>query len=484
MASLFRDPLFLAPNPCRLLIIAPDNFLGILQPLIDHKNATGMPSFAISLEEIVGKNTDKLNHPLKIKKLIAKAHEQHGTWYVMLAGDASLIPVKHRYVKQTDGGLSVGYDGTYNPSDNYYANLYRPGGDNNVFSDWDDNKDGKFNEQDWGLSPDSVNPDNVDGYPHISVGRIPAHNETEMNIYTQKIINYEKGLFNPLENSFSFIADLKLPGLASCNSVWYDSQISSLKDSSIKFFEANTVNNVTKPPYSIFNSKWHYMQAFTSKWVVHFGHGYPNGWGIDNMNDHYISTETEDWCISKSNYFPIILSGGCETGLFMPNAPNGIYRGLNPDVAHHFWTIKNDPPFKSFVVDCGENDTPVGNETYLQWPVTLPLPNPYDFESESLSYAKGRTFAHPWLCNSAEGGAIAYVGSSLVHQGGEFEPVLFSKMLLYANTMNVLGDIWAQACRDYFSKNLFPNQDLGSVRIFLSYMHLFGDPSLRLRQVV
>ena len=209
------------------LIIAPDEFAETLRALVDHKNRTNMPAHLVKLSAIVQAQTDPSTHPLAIKQLIAQGHEQFGMSYVLLAGDASRIPVRHRFIRQPDGGAKEGMTGTYNRTDNYYANLYRPGGKAAGFSDWDENRDGKYNEQIWSLSPATNNPDGVDGYPHVAIGRVPAHTIGDIANYVQKVVEYEEGLRARAINAFSFLCDND-PGLGSrqrCEDViegkWY-----------------------------------------------------------------------------------------------------------------------------------------------------------------------------------------------------------------------------------------------------------------------
>jgi len=224
MASPFQA----APNPCRLLVIAPDEFAEALSPLMLHKNRTGMPAHLVKLSEIVGTSSDPSTHPIAIKKVITQGHEEFGVWYVMLAGDAGKIPVRHRFVRQQDGGAAEGLDGTYNPTDNYYANLYAPGGKSAGFSTWTGNSDGKYNESIWALSPATNNPDNVDGFPHVAVGRVPAHTAQDVTNYVRKVIEYEEGLRARCINAFSFLSDHGLSGSReACDSIINLSKIDS-----------------------------------------------------------------------------------------------------------------------------------------------------------------------------------------------------------------------------------------------------------------
>src|SRR5260370_39935392 len=114
----------------------------------------------------------------------------------MLAGDASLFPCRSRFVREADdpkeGGWAGWHDGTYRPSDLYYASLYHHPG--SQLDTGDANANNKYNEQQWtndqGLAV-SYNPDNVDGYPDVAVGRISAHTAAELQTYLQRVVAYQ-----------------------------------------------------------------------------------------------------------------------------------------------------------------------------------------------------------------------------------------------------------------------------------------------------
>jgi hypothetical protein len=473
------------PNPCRLLVIAHEEFAQAIQPLVDHKNRTGMPTFMVTLAQIVrplinNPQTDVRTHPLAIKKLIAQAHEQFGVYYVMLVGDASKIPTRHRFVREPDPNIS-GLDGTYNPTDFYYANLYKSGGQAAGFSDWDANKDGKFNEELWlGGSTQRHNPDQVEGFLDVAVGRIPAHTAQDVTNYVIKVIEYEEGLRMRGNDAFTFLSDnaLDTSGQTS-DSIITEAGLETLPNANVTRFLANTTSPMPSPKWQKMDSVGKEYATFTAKWTIHIGHGNSGAWGIGlsdgrNIDNNYVKNpKLSRWNVKNSYSLPIVLSAGCETGQFLPNAgytPDGVYRGLNPDKAR--W-IERDAVTKK----AADMRIPVPN-----WPMYTPEPHPYDF-----AYSAGRTFAHAWLCDSPTGGAIAYAGATVTHQGAMYGRDFFLRIVRQIKNRNILGDIWAQAARDYFTDKLYANSEydvLGTARIYLSIQTLFGDPSLRLTPVI
>ena len=312
----------------------------------------------------------------------------------------------------------------------------------------------------------------MDGYPHVAVGRVPAHIAQDVANYVRKVIEYEEGLRAKCINAFSFLSDHILPGSReACDNIINLSKIDSLANAEVqRFYGSNTPLDSAPPAdWQQFGSPASQVAAFTAKWLVHIGHGWNTGWDIalsgnQKIDDPYI----RGWNAGASYAYPIVLSAGCDTGQFLNWAPQHKYRGLNPDKSYWFWFHQGEKKVE---------DREAGQT--LSWPLTPPVPHPYDFPTESA-----RTFAHAWLCENATGGAIAYSGATLVHQGGAYGADLFLRFVRQAGAMNVLGDLWTQAQRDYFTDKLHMDMITGSPRIYLGIQTLFGDPSLRLTPVI
>ncbi|KAA0001431.1 MAG: hypothetical protein FE048_05425 [Thermoplasmata archaeon] len=155
-----------------LIIISPSIFANALRPLVKHKEAYGIKTKLVTLNDIynsiyfTSKGRDVAE---KIKYFIKDAIEQWGIKYVLLAGDADALPV--RYVSHDAVGIF--------PSDMYYADIFSSNGS---FCSWDMDRDGIFGER---------KEDKIDGYPDVAIGRLPASTNGEMQILVQKILGYE-----------------------------------------------------------------------------------------------------------------------------------------------------------------------------------------------------------------------------------------------------------------------------------------------------
>jgi len=458
------DPIAGAAAETRLLVVGPSQFAEPLRRLVAHKNATGMSAFFLTME-VVRASPGK-DDPERLKRLIERMHREKGTWYVMLAGDAGLIPVAHRFVAASPSDQNAYLDGTYNPSDLYYADLYRFGRSQRELDDWDLSGDGRLNYQVWDTSKDvanSINPDNVDGYPEVAVGRIPAHSAEEMDVYVDKVISYETGKAGiGLKSGYGFVADKNYPG-----------STGSLDALVADIFGPQPSKTVLKVginfgPNDKLGASWVDGKFATvdvlpalSGWLTYVGHGSPSGWGISENSKTYDNEHVRGL---QNTPLPIVYAAACETGAFKPWVPYGPYVDVN-GTTRHIWV---DVPTKKAW------DALLG--IAYPFPVPVPAPSPYD-----LPQAQGRSFASAWLLDHANGGAIAYFGETVVKPNSFAVELAHYILESYERSgYRVLGDIYADGQRRYFSMHARDENVFGHPRIYLGIMTLFGDPSLRL----
>ena len=163
-----------------LLIITPEDFSRLLQPLIAHKNAMGISTKCVTLDEVYDRMFwDGRDNPEKIKYFIKTAYDQWGISYVLLVGDYKTIPVRYVYNADIEGYAEPCFI-----SELYYADLYDAIGE---FSTWDSNENGVYGE--W--LGDRAGDKNIDLYPDVSIGRLACKNAIEVKIMVNKIIEYE-----------------------------------------------------------------------------------------------------------------------------------------------------------------------------------------------------------------------------------------------------------------------------------------------------
>jgi Peptidase family C25 len=478
-----------APNPLAglgnstLLIIAPEEFLDALQPLVQHKNSTGMPANAVSIAQLTA-SFPGADDPEKIKRGIQYAYEHLSTQYVMLVGDAQWFPTRYLYMRKLSRYYpnhprppSLPVDGVYIPSDLFYASLYhhqinrsqgvdvKPG----PFDDWDADKNGYYNEATW-LDPDNPNPDRVDGYPDVVVARVPAHNAADLSGYVNKIIRYETQ--RPDHLLFTFVADQRYNNSTGISE-------SLLKKSRLKAHsEFLFINNPdANAPSNWVNASSEDVakRINTSIWVSYIGHGSVHGWDGSDFGNKLVKQTAEN------DALPVIFSSGCLTGRFAIEAPFDNEYADTSGVHHSFVPAPGADPDNPSIPAMVDKVSGQGWGAKCQGcnpvPLVAPKPNPYDFDRGG-----NLNFSYPWLIRYPQGGAIAYFGEIGVMEswiGAEFETYMLAA---YQSGERVLGSIYGQGARDYWRHHLGDSgaTDFHSIsRLYLGFLVFFGDPSLR-----
>jgi hypothetical protein len=168
------------PDAYDMVIIAPGMFSEELQPLIAHKNDSGVQTFLKTTEEIYAEYAGR-DEVEQIKYFIKDAIETRGITYVLLVGGAAQLPGRYTHIY-----FPYDYqDYWVFLSDLYYADIY----DESLnFSSWDSNENDVFGEYNW-----YGNYDDVDLYPDVYLGRLACVNESEVITCVSKIITYETG---------------------------------------------------------------------------------------------------------------------------------------------------------------------------------------------------------------------------------------------------------------------------------------------------
>jgi hypothetical protein len=144
-----------------------------LSSLIAHKADTGLKARAVTVEDVYDAYAGRDNAE-KIRTFIRDAYNTWGVDYVLLAGDAHIIPARELYVAEA-GRVHV-------PSDIYYQCL-----------DGDFNADG---DEHWGEPTDGVDGSDVDLLAEVYVGRVPVRNHDELANWVGKSVTAEKAMMN------------------------------------------------------------------------------------------------------------------------------------------------------------------------------------------------------------------------------------------------------------------------------------------------
>ena len=192
-----REPVQSTKQDYDLLIITPQKFQSVLEPLVEHKNTHNMQTTMRTLEDIYDQFTGR-DKPEQIKYAIKNDFEEHGIKYVLLVGglNSYIKAISRDDANQgtLDWHCPVRYTNLYDSgathdsgciSDLYYADFYKIQENETVFEDWDSNGNGIFAE--WV----GTNKDIIDMVPEVYIGRLACANRFEVQIMVNKIIDYE-----------------------------------------------------------------------------------------------------------------------------------------------------------------------------------------------------------------------------------------------------------------------------------------------------
>lgn len=421
-----------------------EDFVSALQPLVQHKNNTGMPTILLTLEEIYEAPALRgRDHPEIIKKAIADAAHRWKIKYVMLVGDSDRFPV--RYTKIYDLGH---WGHGFAPSDLYYADLFDSGGG---FDAWDYDKDGLYGEMQGNFPANmaDLNQDRINLVPDVAVGRVPATSRQELVNYVQKVIDYETTA-NASWFKKALLITGDYPGSNNTND-FVGTQLAS------RSFQLDKQYHDAVWPVTTGAQRWTILENALDAgvgFVSYVGHGAGAGSGKDGgLWGGWYPYDRIPFLNNQSR-LPIIFSAACSTGLF--------HFGSGSYFAKWGFVYSNDL-------------TPVNPNKY-RW-----APEPISFSPET--YDKDSMAEH-FLVKGLQGG-IAFIGSYTGTQGGTHALAKYF-FQAHASGMDVIGDAWNEAITNFVNTNIasltYPGH---SWRTAANYHHvhkmlLFGDPSLRM----
>lgn len=161
--SLLMDPL-LQGGDSQYLIVCDSAYADIMEPLALHHQGRGLTVETAHIQEIVNSfpGSDEAE---KLRNFIRDRYLHHGTVYVLLAGDESLIPVRMVYL------FCEGYADTA-PVDLYFADLD---------GTWDGSGDGEYGQPD----------DDLDLYADVLLGRGLFSTPEEAGVFVDRSLAYQ-----------------------------------------------------------------------------------------------------------------------------------------------------------------------------------------------------------------------------------------------------------------------------------------------------
>ena len=290
-----------------LLIITPSVFLQEFTSFVTHKEHFEVHTKLVTLDEIytsVYFPVTGRDDAEKVKYFIKNALDNWAISYVLLVGGRQYgvnvrwyMPV--RYVEN-----EAWNEKTY-ISDLYFADIYNETG---VFQTWDTNGDNVFGK---------LNVDHMDLHPDVFVGRWACRNRNELKTIIEKTIAYESAP----EKTRRVVL------------VGGDTFNDSETGSNTSYDEGELITNQTADylegyePVRVFSSSG-LVSAKTIRDALgdgasfmHFsGHGWVLYWNTYKHGKEFIASEPGigiwDMPSFKNTQYPIVVWGGCVTGMF------------------------------------------------------------------------------------------------------------------------------------------------------------------------
>ena len=306
-----------------MVVIAPSEFSDDLQPLVEYKNDSSIPTKLVTLNDIyTGKYfpAQGRDDQEKIKYFIKNAIEEWNITYALLAGGENKVPVRMSYVQ--DGGYEISII-----SDLYYADIYKEYGG---FCSWDSNGNDIFGEYNY-----QGRTDIVDLYPDVHLGRLNLRDINEVSGVINKIITYEStGAY--MEDWFK--------NIITCGGDTFDDGAGYCEGEEINQEVINLLNDFNPEKIWATNGKLIIVPNIVnavengSGFLYFSGHGTYQNWATHPKDDFqnwipipvgYTFLHAEQ--LNNGEMLPITYIGGCSNCKFSDNVCFGWSFVKNPD---------------------------------------------------------------------------------------------------------------------------------------------------------
>jgi hypothetical protein len=428
----------------KLLVVTPESFQAALRDYVAYKKKQ-MPTEMVTLESVL-KTSQGVDDPEKLKRYLFKAWKERNVGYVLLVGDADVLPVRFMAL---DRVTPAAFDYAFYPSDLYYSDLAHEDG---TFDDWN-GQHSEFHNGFFGEvrgeknKQDPINYDHITYHPKVAVGRWPVNTPEEVQIVANKTMRYEEGVVRGDKPGMKRAALFSVGG-------WVDSRglmdglantLSGGWSVEKRYYADRRRNDNTPPPDET------QLDSLLNEGLgllIHAGHGSDDTWFGCCSVAHLPRVHNAD-------RLPILISAGCSTA--------------------RFCTL---PPYEPYLDIYGKEHAGTDHGEIF----TAPPPPP-------AVYQKGKynpTGLGEQLLRRGPDGAVAYIGCNTGSQPCALTlEEGFIRAIANAKQPR-LGDCWSQAIVYYFDHEhlatIVPNEDWYPASIFfqgMKYM-VYGDPSLRL----
>jgi hypothetical protein len=303
-------PAKIISNQYDLLILTTDELKNGFEPLASQHNATGTRTIIRTLSDVGGCT------PEDIRAYLQTAYTTLGIRYILLGGDADVVPAKMLWVEGMDENVTP-YE-TDMPADLYYACL-----------------DGTYNydgDDKWGEPTDGDNGGDVDLIADVYVGRACVDTLDEVSNFVQKTVEYLS-----LKPGETYLGDVTLAGeylgdygIASYGGTYLDQLINGSTD------DGYTTVGIPAEYYRInkvYDSPGYSWPASTLISLINNGVYIINHLGHASYEYNMRMTTGDVNGLTNTHNFCFVYSQGCMSGGF--DNPEG------GDCIAEYFTVKN-----------------------------------------------------------------------------------------------------------------------------------------------
>ena len=170
------------PAPSEYTIITNDELAGAFQPYADWLTDKGVPADVIRLSQFLP-SFPGVDDAERLRNYLIRGYERHGLVWVLLGGDAGIVPFRYGWTDTLEEVLPPGDNSSdVAPSDLYFSDLE---------GNWDADGDGRWGEP--------LPHDSVQAYPEVFVGRLTVRDTVNVQNWVNKMLHYEENGSNDLE---------------------------------------------------------------------------------------------------------------------------------------------------------------------------------------------------------------------------------------------------------------------------------------------
>ena len=398
------------------------------------------------LENAAARNEDDsvTDDPERLKRFIYECWKDRGTKYVLLVGDADVMPVRYMVL---DRVTEPAFDYAFYPSDLYYGDVAKIDGS---FEDWNGSREG-FHGRYFGEvrgeknKTDPINFDAIDYKPEVAVGRWPVSFADDVKAIAEKTIAFESAPRPAARPQAALIA---------CGG-WIENRpmmdaiaerLGGTWSIEKRYFNDDARSGTPLPD----DANVIALMNGGCQLILHSGHGADDRW------EGSISTASIAK-LDNAGHPAVLMSAGCSTARFASLGPYEPYIDVH-GVEH-----------------AGTNH----GEVFTQPP---PPPGAYQRGQHNHSGLGEQLLRTPGI------GAVAYIGCNTGSQPCGMTLMNGFAASIAHDPLVRLGDAWTAALTHYWIvehlATIKPAESWYPPSVFFQGMKFmyFGDPSIRLNQ--